>query len=113
MFLFTNHQYNSQIVFKSCADRGGPAFPGGFVEKNDYSGFDRNLWPKRFYHDHLKAIKKIEKCKSKTAKLNKERTLGWRFTPLTELEYFDSVMHHVIDPMHNLFLGTAKRMFKY
>ena len=30
-----------------------------------------------------------------------------------EFEYFDSIQQHVIDPMHNLFLGTAKRMFKY
>ena len=89
------------------------SFPRNFGEKNDYSGFDRDLWPKRFYHDHLNAVKKIEKCKSKTAKLNQERLLGWRYTPLMELEYFDSVLHHVIDPMHNLFLGTAKRMFKY
>lgn len=87
-------------------------FPGGFGVKNDYSGFDRETWPKRLYSDHLKSIKKINKCKSQSARADQERLLGWRFTPLTELEYFDSVKHHVIDPMHNLFLGTAKRMFK-
>ena len=26
--------------------------------------------------------------------------------------YFDPIKMHVVDPMHNLLLGTAKRMFK-
>lgn len=46
------------------------------------------------------------------ATANEEQLLGWRFTPLVELEYLDSVMHHVNDLMHNLFLGSAKRMVK-
>ena len=45
--------------------------------------------------------------------MNQERLLGWRYTPLMELDYFGSVQQHVVNPMHNLFLGTAKRMFKY
>ena len=28
------------------------------------------------------------------------------------LEYFDCVRFHIVDPMHNLFLGTAKHIMK-
>jgi len=34
---------------------------------------------------------------------------GCYFSILFELEYFDGVRFTVIDPMYNLFLGTAKR----
>lgn len=33
-----------------------------------------------------------------------------RYSVLLELNYFDPVRMTIIDPMHNLFLGTAKRM---
>ena len=35
---------------------------------------------------------------------------GVRYSVLLELPYFDPIRFHVIDPMHNLLLGTAKRM---
>jgi hypothetical protein len=31
-----------------------------------------------------------------------------RYSVLIELPYFDPIKYTVIDPMHNLFLGTAK-----
>lgn len=33
-----------------------------------------------------------------------------RFTELLRLQYFDTVKFTVIDPMHNILLGTAKLM---
>lgn len=40
------------------------------------------------------------------------RDYGTYYSVLIELEYFDAIQFCVIDPMHNLFLGTAKKMFK-
>ena len=37
---------------------------------------------------------------------------GVYYSCLSQLEYFDAVRFTVIDPMHNLFLGTAKHVFK-
>ena len=37
-----------------------------------------------------------------------EQTYGARYTELSRLSYFNTVRHHVVDPMHNLFLGIAK-----
>lgn len=37
---------------------------------------------------------------------------GLYYSVLLDLSYFDCIRFTVIDPMHNLFLGTAKSMFK-
>ena len=39
-----------------------------------------------------------------------EKEYGCRYSVLLKLPYFDPVMMCVIDPMHNLLLGTAKHM---
>ena len=52
------------------------------------------------------------KKRSKTNAKQFEATYGYRYTHLLELPYYDSVKHHVIDPMHCLFLGVAKHMWK-
>ena len=36
-----------------------------------------------------------------------EREYGICYTPLIELPYFNPVKQTVVDPMHNLFMGTA------
>ena len=41
-----------------------------------------------------------------------ERGHGVRWSQLHRLPYFDPIRCTMIDPMHNLFLGTAKRMVK-
>ncbi|CAG8457707.1 3405_t:CDS:2, partial [Ambispora leptoticha] len=38
---------------------------------------------------------------------------GIRYSPLVKLPYMDLIRFVVIDPMHNLYLGTAKRMTHY
>jgi hypothetical protein len=37
-----------------------------------------------------------------------ERDFGTRYSVLLELVYFDPIRMTALDPMHNLFLGTAK-----
>ena len=34
-----------------------------------------------------------------------------RYSELLRLSYFDPIRGHAVDPMHNLFLGTAKHVF--
>ncbi|KAG1438239.1 hypothetical protein G6F56_012725 [Rhizopus delemar] len=41
-----------------------------------------------------------------------EKRTGTRFSALHNLPYFDVVRSTSVDPMHGLFLGTAKRMMK-
>lgn len=64
-------------------------------------------------------VEKPGKCVLRTNtfnKLNDARTAtdqqqnenGVRYSELLRLPYFDIVEYHVIDPMHNLLLGTGK-----
>ncbi|KAG1032751.1 hypothetical protein G6F43_013704 [Rhizopus delemar] len=46
-----------------------------------------------------------ETSKSRHANLH-----GTKYSELLRLRYFDPVMFTVVDPMHNLYLGTAKKM---
>lgn len=84
----------------------------GPVTQKDYSGFDRQNWPPRDITVHRQNSKKIKKAKTAASRSKLETEHGIYYTILSELEYFNPVVHTIIDPMHNLFLGTAKRFFK-
>ena len=87
-------------------------FPGGFGEKRDYSGFDRNLWKSRTNQDHRRQAVKIAKCKTKAQRnLLGQKSGIAHYSILLDLDYFDVIRFCTVDPMHNLFLGTAKKMF--
>lgn len=87
-------------------------FPGGFGKPRDYSGFaDRDSWPKRTSEQHRRDALRTCNCKTKTQRQKLESKLGCRYTTLLKLPYYSTITMCVIDPMHNLFLGTAKRVF--
>lgn len=81
-----------------------------FGEKKDYSGFDRSKWPQRSVEDHRKhGIAWKHAC---TLSKRKEigTKFGVRYTELLRLPYFDTVRCFIVDPMHNVLLGTAKHL---
>ena len=84
-------------------------FPGMIGEKT-FGGFDRR--PARSNDRHRQICRKITKCSSKLEKEALEKKHGIRVSCLLDLDYFDPVRMTPIDPMHNLFLGTAKHMIK-
>lgn len=53
----------------------------------------------------------MKNFKSKTEAEKLASKLGTRYTVLLELPYYEAIQMCAIDPMHNLFLGTAKRVF--
>ena len=85
----------------------------GFLgEPRNYSGFDdRNQWPKRTSEQHRRDANRVKNCKSQNASDKLASQLGCRYTYLLELPYYASIEMCIIEPMHNLFLGTAKRVF--
>ena len=97
------------------AHRGCPKcfkyFPGTFSEKTDCSGFDRDSWPPRHNSSHRVQPEMVRKA-STQSKHEALAMYGVYYSCLLQLEYFDAVRFTVIDPMHNLFLGTAKHVFK-
>ena len=81
-----------------------------FGMKPDYSGFRRELWPKRELKDHREQGMKWKHAKSLAERIEIERKYGIRFSELLRLSYFDTVRFCVIDPMHNILLGSAKHI---
>ena len=87
-------------------------FPGGFAEQRNYGGFqDRDQWPKRSSQQHRRDAYRVKNFTSESASEKLASQLGLWYTVLLERPYYTSVEMCVIDPMHNLFLGTAKRVF--
>ena len=81
-----------------------------FGSKPNYGGFDRSTWIPRTNENHCTAALKIKHAKTRAERSKLEQKEGIRFGELTRLPYFDSMNFFAIDPMHNLLLGTAKRM---
>ena len=86
-------------------------FPGQ-VGKKDYSGFDRSQWKERTLEEHRQSVIATRQCKTKSARNNLESRYGCRYSVLLDLPYFDPVRMTIIDPMHNLYLGSAKHVLK-
>ena len=72
----------------------------------DYSG--TNLYPSRSHSEQKKFGLKALKANSAAEQEKIEHEIGARYSELMKLPYFDCVRFTVIDPMHNLFTGTAK-----
>lgn len=86
-------------------------FPGA-VRCKDYGGFDRQNWPLRTGEVHARNARKVKSAKTVSERETRASKKGCRFSELLELPYFDAPRMLIIDPMHNLFLGSAKRFFK-
>ena len=86
-------------------------FPGE-VGDRDYSGFDRENWKPRENKDHIEYGEKLLSCTTKAEQHHLESSTGYRYTALLELPYYNSTRMLTVDPMHNLFLGTAKHYIK-
>ena len=78
----------------------------------NYSGFDRGRWPSRMNETHRSHCAKVLSEVTPTAIQKAESGYGVRYSILLALPYFDPVTFTVLDPMHNLFLGTGKHAFK-
>ena len=86
-------------------------FPvSSFGEKADYSGFDSNTWPPRSLAEHKTKALEWKHAKTLSVRQKIEQEYGVRYTELLRLPYFDTVRFSVVDPMHNILLGTTKLM---
>lgn len=99
--------HNANLGCSRCAK----VFPGSFGEK-DMSGFDRVQWPPRDIQKHKDVCKKLKECNTLAGIQKIETETGIEYSVLVELDYFDPIRFTIIDPMHNLFLGTAKTVMK-
>ena len=82
----------------------------------NFSGFDKLQWVVRTNDDHRKCCQDIldhfQRHGTKSALKEAESMKGLRYSILLELPYFNPIRYPVIDPMHNLFLGTGKHVME-
>ena len=76
----------------------------------EYSGFDVSTWVPSTCAKNRENASLWKAARTKAEQDHISREYGVRWSMLQELPYFDIPKCTVIDPMHNLFLGTAKRM---
>lgn len=76
----------------------------------DYSNFDMRQWRPRTKEQNRQRALEWSRLTTEQARKEHERRYGTRMTMLHELKYFDPIRCTTIDPMHNLFSGTASRM---
>lgn len=81
-----------------------------FGDKADCSGFNPAAWPKRSVEEHRRKGMEWKHAKTQVERQKIERESGVRFTKLLRLPYFNSARFSVVDPMHNILLGTTKLM---
>ena len=99
--------YNARFGCSRCWKQ----FSGG-VGSMDYSGFDRENWRQRTGPEHKQLACRLLSKKTKSDRNVAESQSGCRYSVLLELPYFDAPRMLIIDPMHNLFLGSAKHFLK-
>ena len=81
-----------------------------FGSKADFSGYDCDDWEPRDLNLHHKKSIDAKNAFTASEREQIEKLNGARYTELSRLPYLNIIRHHVIDPMHNLFLGLAKHV---
>ncbi|OAD81179.1 hypothetical protein PHYBLDRAFT_102157, partial [Phycomyces blakesleeanus NRRL 1555(-)] len=74
----------------------------------NYSGLVFSEWVSHTNEKHCRDAEKWRRARSEAEKMRLERENDVRWSELLELKYFNAVECTIINPMHNLFLGTAK-----
>ena len=86
-------------------------FPGS-VGSMDYSGFQRQNWCLRDGAKHTRESLNLLTINTKSELQKEESKYGCRYSVLIKLPYFNAPRMLIVDPMHNLYLGSAKHFLK-
>lgn len=78
------------------------------LNRNDYTGIE--IGPLRTHDKHKKNAVSTLSANTPTERKRRELECGSKFTEFFHLPYYDCIRYAIIDPLHNLFLGTAKRL---
>ena len=88
-------------------------FPrASFGDKPDFSGFNRESWQPRSDKEHRAAADRVRQARTQTDAKKFSSESGARYSVLFQLPYYDAIRFALIDPMHNLLLGSAKHVLK-
>ena len=79
------------------------------LKRVDFSGVD--VGSLRTHDQHKSAALRARSAVTPTERTETETETGSRFTELMHIPYYACVRQAIIDPMHNILLGTPKRLF--
>lgn len=82
-----------------------------FGEYPDYSGFKKSDWEPRTHALHVWYALQQKDATTEEGRKRIESQYGARYSVLYELPYYNAISSCIIDPMHSLFLGVAKKFF--
>ena len=82
-----------------------------FGDYPDFSGFGKSNWEPRSHALHVWYALKQKNAKTDEERKMIEAQFGARYSSLYELPYYNAISSCIIDPMHCLFLGIAKKFF--
>ena len=82
------------------------------ASKLDYSNFEWKKWVPRNASEHRKSSDKYLQCKTMSEMKLHVSEGGVQYRPFLQLSYFNPIRYHIIDPMHNLLLCTAKHVLE-
>lgn len=95
--------HNAHLPCSTCMN----FFNGNVSQGFDFSGYVTSSWRPQDNSQHRVRAKTTKLALTKAAKNYLESRYGLCYTVLLELPYLNIVRQHVVDPMHNLFLGIA------
>ena len=96
--------HNAHLACSKCST----FFPGSVQQGFDFSGFETQSWTPRNITNHRINANATRVALTQVSRKELESRHGVRYSILLELPYLDIIQQHVIDPMHNLFMGIAK-----
>lgn len=109
VFGFSAH--NSFYGCRKC-DYKMPSIDGDEL-KRDYSGGWDNNWPKRTDESNRRYAMVWKRAINEAERQRLVQSNGTRWSVFHDLPYFNLIRFVVFDPMHNVWLGTCKRMIIY
>ena len=83
-----------------------------FGSKPQYGGFNCASWKARDISSHKQHALEFRKANTASDCRKITRETGVKYSELLQIPHLDIVRLHVIDPMHNIFLGLAKHTVK-
>jgi hypothetical protein len=83
-----------------------------FGHKPQYGGFDCDHWVRRDINSHKHYASQYQNANTMSDQKKVMQDSGVKYSELLRIPFFDIVRLHVIDPMHNIFLGLAKHTIK-
>lgn len=102
--------YSAKIGCNKCAQAFPTCKTDNGATKINYSNFNEQSWTPRTCSEHRQQAFAWKNARNKGEQEALASRTGTKWSELQRLQYLDLVRCTTVDPMHNLFLGTSKKI---